>query len=85
MAIRADKNKLAEQLDGPRALRPEERRSALALINSALRPNGPPTILKETVDIIFHKTGSSGKTCDKNFKRAYKEYLLPPIVGIDLL
>jgi GNAT superfamily N-acetyltransferase len=47
MAIRADKNKSAAQLDGPRALRPEERRSALELINSSLRPNGPPTILKE--------------------------------------
>ncbi len=47
MAIRADKNKSAAQLDGPRVLRPEERRSALDLINSALRPNGPSTILKE--------------------------------------
>ncbi|UCD56423.1 MAG: GNAT family N-acetyltransferase, partial [Candidatus Hydrogenedentota bacterium] len=35
------------QLDGPRALRPEEYSSALGLINSALRPNGPPRILEE--------------------------------------
>ncbi len=47
MADRADKKQAASQMDGPRALRAEERAAALKLIDSALRPDGPPAIEKE--------------------------------------
>lgn len=47
MANRDDRQKATLRMDGPRALRPEERASALRLINSALRPNGPQAIQKE--------------------------------------
>lgn len=47
MANRADKQQAIPQMDGPRALRPEEHAAALRLIHSALRPKGPPAMQKE--------------------------------------
>lgn len=47
MAERENENNSTPRLDEPRALRSEEHSSALKLINSTLRPNGPRTILKE--------------------------------------
>lgn len=47
MTLRVGNRTENGQFDGPRALRPEEHLSAINLLNSVLRPNGPPSILKE--------------------------------------
>jgi GNAT superfamily N-acetyltransferase len=47
MSARTDKAEAMHQLEGPRALRLEEHPSAIKLLNSTLRPDGPPMILNE--------------------------------------
>lgn len=47
MATRADNNLSTAPVEGPRALRPSEHAAAITLLNSVLRPDGPPTILQE--------------------------------------
>jgi N-acetylglutamate synthase-like GNAT family acetyltransferase len=47
MTLHPENQSSGKQLDGPRALRPEEHSSAMQLLNSVLRPNGPSDILKE--------------------------------------
>jgi N-acetylglutamate synthase-like GNAT family acetyltransferase len=47
MADRVGKTDSTALYDGPRAVKPEEYASAISLINRCLRPNGPPSILKE--------------------------------------
>ena len=47
MAHRVEKDGSTLDFDGPRAIRPEEYSSALALLNPTLRPNGPHEIEKE--------------------------------------
>jgi predicted N-acetyltransferase YhbS len=47
MAERAEKNRPTPETNEPRALQPEEYDSAISLLNSVMRPNGPSDILKE--------------------------------------
>jgi len=47
MTLRAKRRTTNSQLEGPRALQPHEHPSAIQLLNSTLRPNGPPSILAE--------------------------------------
>jgi N-acetylglutamate synthase-like GNAT family acetyltransferase len=47
MADRVGKADSTTLYDGPRSVEPEEYASAISLINRCLRPNSPPSILKE--------------------------------------
>ena len=55
MAERAEKETAAPEPDGPRALRPEEFSSAINLISSALRPDGPCNIQQEYPLVLCKK------------------------------
>jgi predicted N-acetyltransferase YhbS len=55
MAQRAEKNRSTPETYHPRALRPEEYDSALSLLNSVMRPNGPSDILKEYPMVLGRK------------------------------
>jgi GNAT superfamily N-acetyltransferase len=47
MTLRAKRRITNSGLEGPRALQPHEHPSAMQLLNTTLRPNGPPSILAE--------------------------------------
>jgi N-acetylglutamate synthase-like GNAT family acetyltransferase len=58
MASRAAKDDLAH-FEGPRAPAPSERRSALKLLNSVLRPDGPSDILREYPLVLSEKNSDN--------------------------